>query len=55
MAELNNIRETVRQRDAAAAECCAPATLAECCEPDAKGTCCEAPPADARPNCGCQS
>jgi hypothetical protein len=45
MAELNSIRETVRERYAAAAKaatnrttaaCCAPDTLAACCEPVAK-------------------
>jgi hypothetical protein len=60
VAELNEIREIVRERDAAAtkpaasdASCCAANTLADCCEPAAKVDCCGTTTAGAPGSCSC--
>jgi hypothetical protein len=63
VAELSDIRESVREHAAAAiiraskplaAQCCDPAALAHCCEPAAKDACCGEASADAPSSCGCQ-
>ena len=64
MAELSDIRETVRERYAAAAtiirankaladSCCTPEALASCCDQSAKRDCCAAATAEPPPSCGC--
>ena len=64
MAELNGIRETVRDRYAAAAKaaaapqpdssaCCDADALASCCEPAAKDECCHPVDGEAAASCGC--
>lgn len=65
MAELSDIRETVRAKSAAAiirahkpadAGCCEASMLATCCEPSEKSACCGSAGAEEPPtSCGCHA